>query len=133
MPTLPRCPLDDAALWQQRQPYLDAIAANRPLDEVQAAFSRFMLLAAERSQVALVNQRMESLLQQQGRKQAGRDWYAGRPVMITANDYGVGLFNGDIGFTVLRDRACGWLFRQPMAAGASLRPGVCHSMKPCLP
>ena len=95
--------LDDAALWQQRQPYLAAIATDQPLAQVQAAFSQFMLLAAQRSQVALVNQRMEQLLEQQGRKQAGRDWYAGRPVMITANDYGLGLFNGDIGFTVLRD------------------------------
>ena len=24
-------------------------------------------------------------------------WYAGRPVLVTANDYGVGLFNGDLG------------------------------------
>ena len=94
--------LDDAALWQQRKAYLDAIAADQPLAQVQAAFSRFMLLAAQRNQVALVNQRMEQLLEQQGRKQAGRDWYAGRPVMITANDYGIGLFNGDIGFTVQR-------------------------------
>jgi len=28
------------------------------------------------------------------------DWYAGRPVLITANDYSVGLFNGDTGVTV---------------------------------
>jgi exodeoxyribonuclease V alpha subunit len=30
------------------------------------------------------------------------DWYAGRPVLITANDYSVGLFNGDTGVTVAR-------------------------------
>jgi exodeoxyribonuclease V alpha subunit len=28
------------------------------------------------------------------------DWYAGRPVMITRNDYGLGVFNGDIGMTL---------------------------------
>ena len=28
------------------------------------------------------------------------DWYAGRPVLVTANDYSVGLFNGDTGVTV---------------------------------
>jgi exodeoxyribonuclease V alpha subunit len=30
-------------------------------------------------------------------------WYAGRPVLVTANDYGLGLYNGDTGVTVLRD------------------------------
>jgi exodeoxyribonuclease V alpha subunit len=30
-------------------------------------------------------------------------WYAGRPVLVTANDYGLGLYNGDTGATVLRD------------------------------
>ena len=31
----------------------------------------------------------------------GRDWYAGRPVLVTSNDYGLGLFNGDTGVTWL--------------------------------
>jgi exodeoxyribonuclease V alpha subunit len=30
-------------------------------------------------------------------------WYPGRPVLVTANDYGLGLYNGDTGVTVLRD------------------------------
>ncbi|HET9874978.1 MAG TPA: exodeoxyribonuclease V subunit alpha [Mycobacterium sp.] len=30
-------------------------------------------------------------------------WYAGRPVLVTANDYGLGVFNGDSGVTVLHD------------------------------
>jgi exodeoxyribonuclease V alpha subunit len=29
------------------------------------------------------------------------DWYAGRPVLVTANDYGLGLYNGDTGVTVV--------------------------------
>ena len=28
------------------------------------------------------------------------DWYAGRPVMVTRNDYPVGLFNGDVGLVL---------------------------------
>ncbi|MDT5301725.1 MAG: exodeoxyribonuclease alpha subunit [Mycobacterium sp.] len=28
-------------------------------------------------------------------------WYAGRPVLVTANDYGLGLYNGDAGVTVV--------------------------------
>jgi exodeoxyribonuclease V alpha subunit len=30
------------------------------------------------------------------------EWYAGRPVLVTANDYGLGVFNGDVGVTVRR-------------------------------
>ena len=32
-------------------------------------------------------------------------WYPGRPVLVTANDYGLGLYNGDIGVAVVRDGA----------------------------
>jgi exodeoxyribonuclease V alpha subunit len=32
-------------------------------------------------------------------------WYAGRPVLATANDYGLGLYNGDTGVAILRDGA----------------------------
>ena len=28
------------------------------------------------------------------------EWYVGRPVMVTKNDYGLGVFNGDIGITL---------------------------------
>jgi exodeoxyribonuclease V alpha subunit len=30
------------------------------------------------------------------------EWYPGRPVLVTANDHVLGVFNGDIGVTVLR-------------------------------
>jgi exodeoxyribonuclease V alpha subunit len=30
------------------------------------------------------------------------DWYVGRPFLVTANDYGLGLYNGDTGVTVAR-------------------------------
>ncbi|MDA4088106.1 RecBCD enzyme subunit RecD [Mycolicibacterium hassiacum DSM 44199] len=30
------------------------------------------------------------------------DWYPGRPVLVRSNDYGLGLYNGDTGITVVR-------------------------------
>lgn len=30
-------------------------------------------------------------------------WYAGRPILVTANDYGLGLYNGDTGATIVDD------------------------------
>lgn len=35
----------------------------------------------------------------------GREWYAGRPLLVTANDYGLGLFNGDTGVVIKDDSA----------------------------
>jgi len=33
----------------------------------------------------------------------GREWYAGRPLLLTSNDYGLELFNGDTGVVVATD------------------------------
>jgi exodeoxyribonuclease V alpha subunit len=44
---------------------------------------------------------------------AGGAWYLGRPVMVTANDYGLRLFNGDTGVVVSRpDGGVGVVFHQ---------------------
>jgi exodeoxyribonuclease V alpha subunit len=45
----------------------------------------------------------------------GAEWYAGRPVLVTANDYGLGLFNGDTGVVV----ADGEALRAHLGDGAS--------------
>lgn len=95
--------LDAAEVLARWQPYWRAVRAGAPLAERQRAFAGFMLLAAERRQVDAFNRRIEQQLEADGDKPAGRDWYPGRPVMINENDYGLGLFNGDIGFAVQRE------------------------------
>ena len=40
----------------------------------------------------------------------GGEWYPGRPVMITKNDYGLDLYNGDIGVCVETDDGLRVLF-----------------------
>ncbi|MFO7708963.1 MAG: exodeoxyribonuclease V subunit alpha [Desulfobacterales bacterium] len=68
---------------------------------------RFRVLCAHRSGAfgaEGVNRLAERLLAQQGaiRTDPRRrgPWYAGRPVLITRNDYALGLFNGDTGITL---------------------------------
>ncbi|MDA8309150.1 MAG: exodeoxyribonuclease V subunit alpha [Actinomycetota bacterium] len=46
---------------------------------------------------------------------ADGDWYVGRPVIVTANDYHLKLFNGDTGVLVVRD---------PSGVGAVFEQGV---------
>ena len=64
------------------------------------AFDTFRVLSPLRRGVWGVeglNQRIEQWLGQPSTSQA---WYEGRPVMVTSNDYGLGLMNGDIGIAL---------------------------------
>jgi exodeoxyribonuclease V alpha subunit len=98
--------------------YLTVLQEGRPLDmtpldapdwqdwakKVLAAFDGFRLLCALRKGdwgVAGLNLRVEAELQRQGLIDASHEWYEGRPVLITRNDYGLGLMNGDIGIALL--------------------------------
>lgn len=44
-----------------------------------------------------LNDAIERRLRQRWEAPAGQDWFPGRAVMVTRNDYGSGLFNGDVG------------------------------------
>lgn len=48
------------------------------------------------------NEQVEHWLAREGAAVPVGGWYAGRPVVVTENDYSLGLFNGDSGFTVAR-------------------------------
>lgn len=68
------------------------------------SFSAFRVLCATRRGqygVDAVSRYMENCLKKRG-YDTSSGWYLGRPVMVTANDYGLELFNGDIGLC-LRD------------------------------
>jgi exodeoxyribonuclease V alpha subunit len=66
-----------------------------------AALERLRVLCAHRRGAFGVerwNERVESWLVDAGRPTFG--WYLGRPVLVTANDYRLGLYNGDLGVVV---------------------------------
>ena len=65
-----------------------------------AALARFRILCALREGpfgVAGLNQVTEEILEEAGCVSPQTPWYAGRPILITRNDYNLKLFNGDIG------------------------------------
>ncbi|GAB2483569.1 exodeoxyribonuclease V subunit alpha [Comamonas humi] len=67
------------------------------------AHGRFQLLCALRSGpwgVQGLNNRIAQILHRHQLIAQTSGWYAGRPVLVTRNDYGLGLMNGDIGITV---------------------------------
>jgi len=81
--------------------YLTADYLDAQIDKVTQAFDQYRILTAVRHGVLglnSLNQEMEKALfvaiptlSRQG------DWYVGRPIMMTYNDYQLGLSNGDIG------------------------------------
>lgn len=70
------------------------------------AHGQFQLLAALRKGefgVEGLNERIATILRSAGALSSPLDealWYAGRPVMVTRNDYNLDLMNGDIGITL---------------------------------
>ena len=87
-------------------PYVAALRVRDTIDAATAmhAFERFRVLAAVRDGARgldALNAHLDAHLRAAlgvapDRSAAGR-WYVGRPVIVLANDYLLGLFNGDIG------------------------------------
>ena len=110
-----RQPLNDGEAYQTMladiaegyRPFLRLVSQHAEPAEIIAAFGRYQLLCALREGpfgVQGLNQRIEQKLMQLQlirRPQGGSRWYQGRPVMVTRNDSALGLFNGDIGITLL--------------------------------
>jgi exodeoxyribonuclease V alpha subunit len=91
-------------------PYADALAAALATDTPDPlplfdALNRFRILCATRLGPRGVDQ-VNAAMAAQVRRTAGvtlavgAQWFAGRPVMVTRNDYALGLFNGDIGIAL---------------------------------
>lgn len=79
---------------------IDAWAAS-----VLAAFSDFQVLCALRHGpygVDGLNALIESALVRAGQINTDKGWYRGRPILVTRNDYNLGLMNGDIGIALDR-------------------------------
>ena len=89
--------------------YLTADEPELYIAEVVKVFDDYRILTAMRhgalglAQLNIqIEQRLLEALARQMTKQG--DWYVGRPVMMTYNDYQLGLSNGDIGICFKRSR-----------------------------
>ena len=97
-PTVPlrKVLLPQALALRQAAVLGDAGAALTTLDEQR------LLCAHRRGPYGVQhwNHQAERWLSESTGEPIWSDWYAGRPVLVTANDYGLGLYNGDTGVTV---------------------------------
>jgi exodeoxyribonuclease V alpha subunit len=82
-----------------------AAAEAGDADAALRALERHRLLCAHRDGpwgVAHWNRTVERWITEQTEDPLWDTWYVGRPVLVTANDYGLGIYNGDVGVTVRR-------------------------------
>jgi len=107
--------------------YLTAIALPRfaaalghgEPEAALATLGGYRLLTALRegpTGVAALNRAVERLLAARGLIPGGTLWYPGRPILVTHNDYALGLYNGDTGIALADPQAGGRLrvfFRSP--------------------
>ena len=84
------------------KPYLQQVHEQASVVEIFAAFQDYQVLCPQRvgpTGVEQLNELVETVLKARLRR-SHSEWYPGRPIMITRNDYQLRLFNGDIGITL---------------------------------
>lgn len=105
--------------------YTKLVKATTPA-EAFAELDRFRLLTAHRKGpfgVERLNQLCEQALHERGLidQDVGR-FYPGRPVLVTQNDYQLGLFNGDVGIVLALDGVSRVYFPRPEGGERALVP-----------
>ncbi|MFO1300486.1 MAG: exodeoxyribonuclease V subunit alpha [Burkholderiaceae bacterium] len=96
-PATPEIVDEALAAWRDA---LDAIESGAGAQQVLAAYDRHRVLAAMREGphgVDAINAAIAARVRRLGPGSAYEDWYAGRLAMVTKNEPGLGLFNGDVG------------------------------------
>jgi exodeoxyribonuclease V alpha subunit len=94
-------PVDIVARWLR--PYFERLLRDGSEDECLRLFGVSRLLTPHREgpgSVVDLNDRVEHWLRTEGLVPHARDWYPGKPVVITANNTTLGLYNGDVGITM---------------------------------
>lgn len=123
------------------RPYL-SLLKHKPADKgalsydiwassVLQSFESFRILCAVRDGewgVSGLNLAIEQRLKADGLIEGG-EWYEGRPVIVTRNDYSTGVFNGDIGITLydpLREKSPRVYFLEGQAVRSVLATRLRH-------
>lgn len=93
----------------------------RAVLEAHGAFQVLCALRRGAWGVDGLNRRIAGLLCEFGLIPASEGWYLGRPVLVTRNDYALGLMNGDIGITLSYPGAAGGGLRVAFPGGDGVR------------
>jgi exodeoxyribonuclease V alpha subunit len=95
--------VDQVLAWLR--PYFHLVGGGASAADCFEAFGRFRLLTPLREgpgDVGTMNARITEWLRRDGVDVA--DWYPGRPLLVTVNNYTLRLFNGDVGIALKDDK-----------------------------
>jgi len=120
----------EAALGEFVEGYADYIREQDPLLALKKLNQLRVLVAVKEGPRGLhaVNRGIEQILQSQRLILTGTDFYLNRPVIVTRNNYELGLFNGDVGITRQEGGRCRVYFE---AEGGGLRHVAAASLSHC--
>ena len=104
---------DSAAYAARRYAVLfEKLDQGLPVQELFEEQRSFRVLCALRGGpqgMQRMNREIARQLARLGKPTMERDWYPGRPVMVTRNDYALGLYNGDLGLVCPHPEEAGQL------------------------
>lgn len=106
MPAPPSAPDGGSLVRAAPAPAQPSAKRNRFVLDALDALARCQLLCALREGdfgATAVNRALESRLRRAWEADEGAEWYPGRAIIVTRNDYGAGLFNGDVGLCLADD------------------------------
>ncbi len=128
-----------ATLFNVSEDTITAVSELSKLNELMAIFNEFQILTtghngdygdeqinqvltqAHRQFLKLPISPLKSQSQSQSQLTSQLQWFHGRPVMVRKNNYGLGLFNGDIGLCVQTKKGLAVFFegkQQPIAVNS---------------
>jgi exodeoxyribonuclease V alpha subunit len=102
---------EESELLQTVMPHFQALHEASEDGDIAAAFQQLMqcqILTAQRTGkwgLEHINGLIKRALLKRGLIVADQEFYSGRPLMITSNDYQSRLFNGDVGVVIKNDEA----------------------------
>lgn len=122
-------PGEEVIAWATTR-YAAMLAADGP-DEALARFASARVLCTVHHGefgVARLNARIEAALHRGSRPGGERDHYHGQPLLVTRNDYGQRLYNGDVG--IVWDDGAGLAAWFPLESGGTPRRVALHDLPP---
>jgi len=137
LPPPPERPLESLLelTLQGLAPFLQAVQAQAAPEVVFERLAGFQLLCPQRGGiwgVEELNQRLEEQIRLH-LGATGREWYPGRALMVTRNDYTLRLFNGDVGIVLADPSQVGQLRAYFPQAGGAMRTVALSRLPPVEP
>jgi exodeoxyribonuclease V alpha subunit len=116
---------DPSALLDGLAGAVDSVAQAQTPEAALTALAAFRVLTPTRRGphgVETLNRLIERGLAERGHPKSG-EWYRGRPVLVTQNDYDVDLYNGDVGVCFPDDTGGMRIWFQGASGLRSIAPG----------